>query len=166
MTSDPEHDAKPRALTDRVANRPVTVGELVTNTLRNEELLVASAFATVRTRRGLFDGIEAGAMAVFPLVAVHGFLALVAVFRPDAGSLIIHGGLTGLAILAHHAVLHGRTAWPSVFILTWLLVEIICGAWLFDYRIGSSILNVIGLPFAILGVRASWRRAQLAKAPI
>ncbi len=155
---------EPIPLTERAAGRTLRFGEVVSNAFRTDERMLAAAFAPVNTRRGMSDGIEGGSAAVLPLGIVHGFLAFVALFTGDWSSLITHGGLTAFAILAHYAIVYGRTIWPICFVTTWLVVEITCGARLFDYRMGGSILNYFGLLAGFLGLRASWRRARLAKA--
>lgn len=154
---------EPLPLTERAAGRSIRFGEVVSNALGNDRRVLGAAFAPVNTRRSLSEGIEGGSAAVLPLGMVHGFLAFVALFKGDWSSLLVHGGLTGFVILAYYAIVYGRAIWPICFVLAWLVVEITCGRWLFDYRLGGSYMNIIALPVAILGVRASWRRARLAK---
>lgn len=164
MPNNPDSPVKePLPLTERAAGRKVRFGDVMSNALGNDRRVLAAAFAPVNTRRSLSEGIEGGSAAVLPLGMVHGFLAFVALFTGDWSSLIVHGGLTGFVILAYYAIVYGRTIWPICFVLAWLIVEITCGRWLFDYRMGGSILNIMALPVAILGVRASCRRARLAK---
>jgi len=154
---------KPLPLAERAAGRTVRFGEVVSNALGNDRRVLAAAFAPVDTKRSLSEGIEGGSTAVIPLGMVHGFLAFVALFTGDWSSLVVHGVLTGFVILAYYAIVYGRTIWPICFVLAWLVVEITCGRWLFDYRMGGSYMNIFALPVAILGVRAAWRRARLAK---
>lgn len=159
----PIKEPLPLPLAERAAGRRVRFGEVASNALSNDQRVLAAAFAPLNTKRSLSEGIEGGSAAVLPLGMVHGFLAFVALFTGDWSSLVVHGVLTGFVILAYYAIVYGRTIWPNCFVLAWLVVEITCGRWLFDYRLGGSYMNIFALPVAILGVRASWRRARLAK---
>lgn len=123
---------------------------------------MAAPFEPLNSKERLREGLEGGAGAVLPLVLVHGFLALGGLFTENWESLLIHGGLTGLAVLAALAVMKGRTIWPSLVILAWLGVEIFGGQAVFGYRMGGSVLNWFAVPMAILGVRASFRRRAVS----
>ena len=128
----------------------------------SQQRVMAAAFEPLNSKERLREGLEGGAGAVLPLGVVHGFFALGGLFTENWESLLIHGGLTGLAVLAGLAVVKGRTIWPSLAILAWLGVEIFGGASVFGYRMGGSVLNLFAIPLAILGVRASFRRRAVA----
>lgn len=105
---------------------------------------MAAPFEPLNSKERLREGLEGGAGAVLPLVLVHGFLALGGLFTENWEGLLIHGGLTGLAVLAALAVVKGRTVWPSLVILAWLGVEIFGGQAVFrlsDGRVGSQLVR-------------------------
>lgn len=99
---------------------------------------------------------------MFPLALVHGAIAVSGVFNGQIEVVARHGALLVIAIICYYAVLHGRTIWPSVFVLVWLLFEICLSRWLLGYRFGFGMLNIIAVPLAVLAVRASWRRSKAA----
>ena len=127
-----------------------------------QQAAMALAFEPLNSRVRLKEGLETGAYAVLPLVLVHGFLALSGLFTGQGERLLVHGGLTGLAVLAAVAIVKGRTVWPSLIVLAWLGIEILGGKAVFNYPAGGLIFNWAGVPLAILGVRASFRRRAVS----
>lgn len=164
MTSKPpaSSDTPPaRPLGDLAEGPGLSAGQKIAVGLSTERRVLGAAFAPLHSNRLLAEGIEGGAFAAFPLALAHGGFAVSGLLGGDLGRLAIHGLLTVAAILAYYAVLKGRSVWPSVLVLAWLLVEIGLAPWLLGYRWGGSIFNWIGLPLAILGIRASWKRRPL-----
>lgn len=148
----------PLPLSDRVVGRRASMRDTVASAFGVERRLASSAFAPLNTKRLLSEGIEGGAFAIYPLALAHGWFAVSGLVSKDMDAFLQHACLTLLAISAYYAARDGRTAWPSILILSWLLTEIFLGRLLFDYPAGGSILNWIAVPLAILGVRAAWRR--------
>ncbi len=117
---------------------------------------------------GLFTRIARLPMPV--IAAVDGFaigggaeLAYAADIRIASTRAVFGNPETAIGILAYYAVAAGRSIWPSIFVLLWLVGEIAFGNILFGYRMGGSILNWIAVPLAVLSVRAAWRHQQIMK---
>lgn len=151
----------PVPLSDRVVGRRAGMRDTVASAVGVERRLASSAFAPLNTKRLLSEGIEGGAFAIYPLALAHGWFALSGLVSKEMDGLLRQACLTLLAIIAYYAARDGRTTWPSILILSWLLTEIFLGRLLFDYAAGGSILNWIAVPLAILGVRAACQRRRL-----
>ena len=136
--------------------------QIVSGAVNNEARLAGAAFEPLKTKRQFYDAIEGGAGAMTPLALVHGAIAIGGVFSGRIETVALHGALLLVALLCYYAVLHGRTIWPSVFVLAWLLFEICLSRWVFGYRFGLANWNILAVPLAILAVRASWRRTRTA----
>lgn len=145
-------------LSDRVTGKRSSTRERLERSAGLQSELATAAFAPLDSKRRLFDGIEGGAAAVYPLALVHGWQVFWNFFQRDFSASLLHAALTGLAVACYYAVLHGRTIWPSILVLFWLVVEVALGRSVFGYLLGGSVLNWMVIPVAILGVRASWRR--------
>lgn len=152
----------PIPLADRVTGPRRGFKEAFSVAANNDARLAGAAFAPIKTKRLLNEAIEGGAGAMIPLALVHGAIAVSGVFNCQFEMVARHGAMLLIAIICYYAVLHGRTIWPSVFVLLWLLFEICLARWLLGYRFGFGILNIMAVPLAVLAVRASWRRSKAA----
>ena len=126
--------------------------------------LISAPFAPLNTSRQRGNGIDAGAASISLMVIIHGLFAGGAILSGDVRTLAIHGGLTLLALLTAWAILTGPSRWPAWFAVGWLLFELFLARRLLGYQWGQTILHVIVLPPAILGIRATHRRASLLAA--
>lgn len=127
------------------------------------ELLLASV-APLKSRWRAVQGLEDGAAGVLPLGAVHGFFAAADLLGENWTGAAIHGALTVVAILIYQAIVKTRRLWPALLLMAWLVFELTLAKPLFGYRMGQSILNLIGLPMAVLAIRAAWKLRRPGRA--
>ena len=120
------------------------------------ELLFA-AVSPLPSRWKAVQGLENGSAGVAPLGVVHGFFAVTHLLGENWYGAAIHGLLTVVAILIYQAIVKTHRLWPALLLMAWLLFELTLANRLFGYRMGGSTLNMMGVPLAVLAIRAAWK---------